>query len=114
LRSASGKKGWANEAAAREAFFKAKDFCERTIKHKPDEADARVQLAKTFTPGSVRRTQPIAGRPTRDAIAAGKEKMRVRRSANHCAGGEVYAILGDNDRAIQLLEGLMSRPSDVR
>jgi hypothetical protein len=26
---------------------------------------------------------------------------------------EVYAILGNNDRAIELLDGLMSRPSEV-
>ncbi|HEX4639475.1 MAG TPA: hypothetical protein VH170_08310 [Chthoniobacterales bacterium] len=100
-----------NEAAARAAFLKAKTISEENVKQKPDEADARMQLAKIH-----------AWLGEKDsAVTESQRAMQLRPESKDAfegpqitaQGAEVYAILGDNDRAIELLDGLMSRPSDV-
>jgi TolB-like protein/Tfp pilus assembly protein PilF len=105
------QKGLGNEAEARAAFLKAKKFAEENVKQKPDEADACVQLAKIH-----------AWLGERDAaVAESQRAMQLRPESKDAFEGpqitaqvaEVYAILGDNDRAIELLDGLMSRPSEV-
>ena len=49
---------------------------------------------------------------TSDGFATGKQRC-IRRSADTEQAAQVYAILGDNARAIDLLDGLLNRPSEV-
>jgi len=105
------QKGLGNEGEARAAFSKAENFAERNVNQKPDEADGRVQLAKLH-----------AWLGEKDAaLAEAQRAMELRPESKDAFEGpqitaqvaEVYTILGDSDHAIQLLEGLMNRPSDV-
>ncbi len=105
------RKGLGDEAAARAAFLKAKDILAEQVKQKPDDADLRVQLAKM-----------LAWLREKDAaIAEAQRAMDLRPESKDAFEGppiteqaaQVYAIIGDNARAIELLDGLLSRPSEV-
>jgi TolB-like protein/Flp pilus assembly protein TadD len=106
-----GRKGLGDEAAARTAFLKAKDILTEQVKEKPDDADLRVQLAKI-----------LAWLGEKDAaIAEAQRAMDLRPESKDAFEGppiteqaaQVYAIIGDNARAVELLDGLLSRPSEV-
>ena len=105
------QKGLGDNAAARTAFLKAKDILEERVKQKPDDADLHVQLAKM-----------LAWLGEKDAaIAEAQRAMDLRPESKDAFEGpqiteqvaQVYAILGDNARAVELLDGLLSRPSEV-
>ena len=104
-------KALGDEAAARAAFLKAKNILEEQLKQKPDDADLRVQLAKL-----------LAWLGEKDAaIAEAQRAMDLRPESKDAFEGpqiteqvaQVYTILGDNARAIDLLDELLSRPSEV-
>jgi tetratricopeptide (TPR) repeat protein len=105
------QKGLGDEAAARTAFLKAKDILEDQVKQKPDDADLHVQLAKMLAWVGEKEA----------AIAEAQRAMDLRPESKDAFEGppiteqvaQVYAILGDNARAIELLDGLLSRPSEV-
>src|SRR5215510_6043256 len=105
------KKGLGDNAAARTAFLKAKDIVADQVKQKPDDADLHIQLAKL-----------LAWVGEKDAaIAEAQRAMDLRPESKDAFEGppiteqaaQVFAILGDNARAIELLDGLLSRPSEV-
>ena len=105
------QKGLGDDAAARTAFLKAKNILEEQLKQKPEDADLHVQLAKV-----------LAWLGEKDAaIAEAQRAMDLRPESKDAFEGpqiteqvaQVYAILGDNARAIELLDGLLSRPSEV-
>lgn len=105
------QKALGDEAAARAAFLKAKDILEEQLKQKPEDADLHVQLAEM-----------LAWLGEKDAaIAEAQRAMDLRPESRDAFEGppvteqaaQVYAILGDNARAVELLDGLLSRPSDV-
>jgi TolB-like protein/Tfp pilus assembly protein PilF len=100
-----------DDAAARPAFMKAKDILQQQLKQKPDDADVRVQLAKL-----------LAWLGEKDAaVAEAQRAIDLRPESKDAFEGpaiteqvaQVYTILGDNARAIELLEGLLNRPSEV-
>jgi TolB-like protein/Flp pilus assembly protein TadD len=100
-----------DDAAARPAFIKAKDILQEQLKQKPDDADLRVQLAKL-----------LAWLGEKDAaIAEAQRAIDLRPESKDAFEGpqiteqvaQIYTILGDNTRAIELLDGLLSRPSEV-
>jgi TolB-like protein/Tfp pilus assembly protein PilF len=104
-------KALGDDAAARAAFLKAKDVLEEQVKQKPDDADLRVQFAKL-----------LAWLGEKDAaIAEAQQAMDLRPESKDAFEGpkvteqvaQVYTILGDNVRAIELLDALLSRPSEV-
>src|SRR6516164_7405947 len=104
-------KALGDDAAARAAFLKAKNILEEQLKQKPDDADLRVQFAKL-----------LAWLGEKDAAIAEAQRAMDLRPENKDAfkgpqiteqAAQVYAILGDNARAIELLDGLLSRPSEV-
>jgi len=98
-------------AAARAAFLKAKNILEEQLEQKPDDADLRVQHAKL-----------LAWLGEKDAaIAEAQRAIDLRPESKDAFEGpqiteqvaQVYTILGDNARAIGLLDELLSRPSEV-
>jgi TolB-like protein/Tfp pilus assembly protein PilF len=100
-----------DNAAARTALLKSKNILEERVKQKPDDADLQVQLAKM-----------LAWLGEKDAaIAEAQRAMDLRPESKDAFEGppiteqaaQVYAIVGDNVRAIELLDGLLSRPSEV-
>ncbi len=108
---AVAQKALGDDAAARTAFLKAKDILEGQLKQRSDDAYLHVQLAKV-----------LAWLGEKDAaIAEAQRAMDLRPESKDAFEGppiteqaaQVYAILGDNARAIELLDGLLSRPSEV-
>lgn len=104
-------KGLGNDAAARTAFVKTKDIFEQQLRQKPEDPDLHVQLAKVLAwlgekDAAIAETQRATDlRPeSKDAFDGPKITEQV---------AQVYTILGDNARAIELLDGLLSRPSDL-
>jgi TolB-like protein/Tfp pilus assembly protein PilF len=104
-------KALGDDAAARTAFLKAKDILEEQLKQKPDDADSRVQFAKV-----------LAWLGQKDAaVAEAQRAIDLRPESKDAFEGpgiteqvaQVYTILGDNARAIELLDELLSRPSEV-
>lgn len=105
------QKGLGNESESRAAFLKAKSVLEDNAREKPDDPDAVIQLAKI---------QAWLGE--KDAALAGAQRaMQLRPESKDAFEGpqttaqvaEIYAILGDRDHAIEMLDGLLSRPSEV-
>jgi TolB-like protein/Tfp pilus assembly protein PilF len=104
-------KALGDDAAARAAFLKAKSILEEQLKQKPDDADLRVQHAKL-----------LAWLGEKDAaIAEAQRAIDLRPESKDAFEGpqiteqvaQVYTILGDNARAIGLLDDLLGRPSEV-
>ena len=100
-----------DEAAARSAFVKSKAILEEQLKQKADDPGLHIQLAKVLAwlgdkDAAIAEAQRAADlRPeTKDAF----DGPRVTEDV-----AQVYAILGDNSRAIELLDGLLSRPTGV-
>ena len=100
-----------DDAGAHAALVKAKGFAEARLKQSPDDAAAHAQLAET-----------LAWLGEKDAaVAEGKRAMELLPESKDAFEGPeitlslatVYAIVGDNTRAIELLDGLLQRPSTV-
>ncbi len=105
------RKGLQDEAGSRAAFLRAKDAAADELKRTPDSEDAHIQLAKA-----------LAFLSEKDAaVAEAQRAAELRPESKDAFGGpeimegvaEVHAVLGNNDRAIEILEGLLSRPSGV-
>src|SRR5438874_1962727 len=105
------QKGLDDDAAARTAFLQAKNILEEQLKQKPDDAGLHIQLAKLLA---------LLGE-TDAAISEAQQSTDLRPQSKDAFDGpritedvaQVYAILGDNARAIELLDGLLSRPTGV-
>jgi len=100
-----------DEASARTAFLKAKDLLEAQLKESPDSPDLRIQLAKI-----------LAYLGEKDAaLAEAQRAAELLPESKDAFGGpeitagvaEVYCIAGETSPAIELLDGLLSRPSNV-
>jgi TolB-like protein/Tfp pilus assembly protein PilF len=105
------RKGLHDEDGARAAFLKAKAVAEDQVKKTPDADESHIQLAKT-----------LAFLGEKDAaVAEAQRASELRPESKDAFGGpevtesvaQVYAILGEKDRAIGLLDGLLSRPSGM-
>jgi tetratricopeptide (TPR) repeat protein len=100
-----------DDAGARAAFEKSKGAAEEQVRRSPDSEDAHVQLAKV-----------LAQLGEKDgAVAEAKRATELLPESKDAFGGpeitasvaEVYAAIGENDRAIEILDGLLSRPSAI-
>jgi eukaryotic-like serine/threonine-protein kinase len=105
------RKALHDEAGARAAFLKAKSITETQLKKSPDHVDARVQLAAVLAwlgekDAALAEAQHAMGLLPESKDAFIGPKIREALAA-------VHAILGENVRAIEILEGLLSRPSFV-
>ena len=105
------QKGLGDDTAARTALVKAKNILEAQLKQKPDDPDLHVGFAKI-----------LAWLGEKDAaIAEAQRAVDLRPESKDAFQGpeiteqvaQVYTILGDNARAIELLDALLSRPSEV-
>jgi TolB-like protein/Flp pilus assembly protein TadD len=107
----AARKALHDEPGARDAFLKAKSIAEKQVEQSPDDANLRVFFAKV-----------LAWLGERDAaLAEAQRATELRPESKDAFGGpeitgglaEVYAILGDNERAIEILERLLNRPSAI-
>ncbi len=105
------RKALQDEAAARAAFLKAKDLLEAQLKESPDAADIHIQLAKVLAYLGEKDAALAEARRASELLPESKDAFGGPEIAAGVA--EVHAILGDNGRAIEILDGLLSRPSAV-
>jgi TolB-like protein/Flp pilus assembly protein TadD len=105
------QKGLGDDAAARTAFVKAKKVFEEQLTQKPEDPGLHVQLAKVLACLGEKNAAIIEGQQAIDLRPESKDAFDGPRITEHVA--EVYAILGDNARAIELLDGLLSRATGV-
>ncbi len=105
------RKALQDETGARVAFLKAKDLLEAQLKQSPDAADMHIQLAKVL---AYLGQKDAALAETQRAAELLPESKDAFGGPEITAGvAEVYCIVGENTRAIEVLDGLLSRPSDV-
>jgi TolB-like protein/Flp pilus assembly protein TadD len=105
------RKALQDEPGARAAFEKAKSTAEEQVRRSPDSEDAHIQLAKVLAQLGEKEA----------AVAEVQRATDLRPESKDAFGGpeitagaaEVYAILGENDRVIEILDGLLSRPSAI-
>jgi len=104
-------KALGDDAAARVAFLKAKNILEQQLKQKPNDADLRVQFAKLLAWLGEKDAAVAEAQRAIDLRPESKDAFEGPQVAEQVA--QVYTILGDNARAIGLLDELLSRPSEV-
>jgi tetratricopeptide (TPR) repeat protein len=105
------RKALQDEAAARAAFLKAKNLLEAQLKESPDAADIHIQLAKVLAYLGEKDAALAEARRATELLPESKDAFGGPEIAAGVA--EVHAILGDNGRAIEILDGLLNRPSAV-
>jgi tetratricopeptide (TPR) repeat protein len=105
------KKNLGDEAGAREAFLKAKQYAEQNVKAAPDEAKRHSRLAEAMVwLGEKEAAVAEAKRATEmlpESIDAFDGPVCTQTLA------EIYAMTGDSDNAIATADGLLSRPGQL-
>jgi TolB-like protein/Tfp pilus assembly protein PilF len=105
------RKALQDEAGARAAFLKAKDLLEAQLKESPDAEEMHIQLAKVLAHLGEKDAALGEARRATELLPESKDALGGPEIAAGVA--EVHAILGDNGRAIEILDELLSRPSAV-
>jgi serine/threonine-protein kinase len=105
------RKALQDEPGARAAFLKAKDLLEAQLKESPDAPDIHIQLAKVLAHLGEKDAALAEARRATELLPESKDALGGPEIAAGAA--EVHAILGDNGRAIEILDELLSRPSAV-
>ena len=105
------QKGLHDDAAARTAFLKAKDILGQQLNQKPDDADLHVQHAKLLAWLGEKDAAIAEAQRAMDLRPESRDAFEGPQITEHVA--QIYAILGDNARAVGLLDGLLGRPSEV-
>src|SRR6266446_3662067 len=105
------RKALHDEAGARAALLKAKDLVEVQLKKSPDSPDLRIQLAKVLAYLGEKDAALTEARRATEILPESKDAFGGPEITAGVA--EVCAIVGENARAIELLDGLLGRPSPV-
>ncbi len=105
------RKALHDEAGARAALLKAKDLVEAQLRQSPDSPDMRIQLAKVLA--YLGQKDAALGEAQRAAELLPESKDAFGGPEITAGVAEVYCIVGESSRAIELLDGLLSRPSSV-
>jgi len=105
------RKALHDETGARTALLKAKDLLEAQLKQSPDSPDLRIQLAKVLAYLGEKDAALTEARHATEILPESKDAFGGPEITAGVA--EVCGIVGENGRAIELLDGLLSRPSAV-
>src|SRR5437660_3918122 len=105
------RKALHEEAGAREALLKAKDVVEAQLKQSPDSPDLRIQLAKILAYLGEKDAALNEARRAAEILPESKDAFGGPEITAGVA--EVCSIVGENSRAIELLDGLLGRPSPL-
>jgi TolB-like protein/Tfp pilus assembly protein PilF len=100
-----------DEAGALAAFLKARDLLEAQLKQSPDAPEMHIQLAKVLAYVGEKDAALAEAQRATELLPESKDAFGGPEIAESVA--EVYCIVGENGRAIELLDGLLSRPSNV-
>ena len=105
------QKGLGDDTAARTALVKAKNIFEEQLKQKQDDIHLHIQLAKVLAWLGEKDAAVAEAQRASDLRPESKDTFDGPKVTEDVA--QVYAIIGDNARAIGLLDGLLSRPTGV-
>jgi len=105
------QKGLHNEPAARAAFLTARNICEEQLKEKPDDAGLHIGFAKILACLGEKDAALTEAQRAMELHPESKDAFEGPQITEQVA--QVHATLGDNDQAIEILDGLLNRPSDV-
>src|SRR6266436_9365349 len=105
------RKALQDEAGARAVFLRAKELLDAQLKESPDATDMHIQLAKVLACLGEKDAALAEARRATELVPESKDAFGGPEIAAGVA--EVHAILGDNGRAIEILDRLLSRPSAV-
>jgi TolB-like protein/Tfp pilus assembly protein PilF len=105
------RKALQDEAGARAAFLKARDLLEAQLKQSPDAPEMHIQLAKVLAYVGEKDAALAEAQRATELLPESKDAFGGPEIAAGVA--EAHAILGDNGRAIELLDGLLSRPGTI-
>ncbi len=105
------RKALHDDAGARAAFLKAKELVEAPLKQSPDSPDLRIQLAKILAYLGEKDTALSEARRATEILPESKDAFGGPEITAGVA--EVCGVVGENGRAIELLDGLLGRPSGV-
>lgn len=103
------RKALHDDPGAREAFLKAKNVVEEQLKRSPDVEKSHIQLAKVLAQLGDKDAAVAEAQRATELLPESKDAFGGPEIAAGVA--EVYTVLGDNDRAIEILDGLLNRPS---
>jgi len=105
------RKALHDEAGARAALLKAKGLLEAQLKQSPDSPDIRIQFAKVLAYLGEKDAALAEARRATDLLPESKDAFGGPEITAGVA--EVYCTVGENSLAIELLNGLLGRPSAV-
>ena len=100
-----------DDPGARAAFEKARGAAEEQVRRSPDSEDAHIQLAKVLAQLGEKEAAVDEARRATELLPESKDAFGGPDITASVA--EVYATIGENDRAIEILDGLLSRPSAI-
>jgi TolB-like protein len=105
------RKALHDEAGARAALLKAKGLLEGQLRKSPDSPEMHIQLAKVLAFLGEKDAALTEARRATEILPESKDAFGGPEITEGVA--EVCAIVGENARAIELLDGLLGRPSSV-
>jgi TolB-like protein/cytochrome c-type biogenesis protein CcmH/NrfG len=105
------RKALHDETGAGTALLKAKDLLEAQLKQSPDSPDLRIQLAKVLAYLGEKGAALTEARHATEILPESKDAFGGPEITAGVA--EVCGIVGENGRAIELLDGLLGRPSAI-
>jgi len=103
------RKALHDEAVAQAAFLKAKTIAEEQLKQTSDDARIHAFSAKVLARLGEKEGALLEAQRATELLPESKDAFFGPKITGSVA--EVYAILGDNVHAIEILEGLLNRPS---
>jgi serine/threonine-protein kinase len=105
------RKALHDEPGAQAAFRKSKDLLEAQLKQSPDSPDLRILLAKVLAYLGEKDAALAESQRAAELLPESKDAF----GGPEITGGvaEVYGVVGETARAIDLLDGLLGRPSNI-
>jgi eukaryotic-like serine/threonine-protein kinase len=98
-----------DQVGAQAAFLRAKSVVDAQLKQNPDDARIHAQAAKVLACLSEKETALLEAQRARELLPESKDAFGGPEIT--AAMAQVHAILGNNADAVEILEGLLSRPS---
>ena len=105
------KKLQGDEAGAREAFLASKRLAEKYVNDAPNEAARHAKLAVILAWLGEKEAAIAEGKRATELLPENVDAFDGPKMTESLA--EVYAIVGEHDKAIELLDQLLSKPSFV-
>jgi tetratricopeptide (TPR) repeat protein len=100
-----------DDVGARAAFEKSKGAAEERVRRSPDSEDAHIQLARVLAQLGEKEAAVAEAQRATELLPESKDAFGGPEITASVA--EVYATVGENDRAIEILDGLLTRPSAI-